>query len=163
MRQIINYSTFASCFFEELAKLKMKNRKDMKKNLMLCLALAGMTTAMADEYPYLMFQNNDGTTTSVASEGLTITFSDGKLIAKNADGSKTFTLTELNKMFFSKNADVTGIEETPKDASAEPVEVFTLAGISVGRFENMKEAQNTLSKGCYVVKSASGTLKITVK
>ena len=45
----------------------------------------------------------------------------------------------------------------------EPVEVFTMTGISMGKYESMKQAQATLEQGIYVVKSKNKTLKITVK
>ena len=138
----------------------------MKKYLSIILALAGIATAQAEDndYPYLMFQTADGTTTAVASSNLTITFSDGKLIATDANnGIQTFTLTDLSKMFFSATADVTGIEETEAEEDDEAVEVFTTTGISLGKFENMKEAQSKLERGIYVMKSKSRTLKIAVK
>ena len=136
----------------------------MKKQFITLLALAGMATAQAEDndYPYLMFQTTDGTTTAVASSNLTITFSDGKLIATDANtGTQTFTLTDLSKMFFS--TDATGIEETEAETDNEAVEVFTTTGISLGKFENMKEAQSALERGIYVMKSKSRTLKIAVK
>ena len=45
----------------------------------------------------------------------------------------------------------------------EAIEVFTLTGISVGKYKNMQQAQNTLERGIYVVKSKNRTLKIAVK
>lgn len=136
----------------------------MKKYFITLLALVGMATAEAEDndYPYLMFQTTDGTTTAVAASGLTITFSDGKLIATDANnGTQIFTLTDLNKMFFS--TDATGIEETEAEADNEAVEVFTTTGISLGQFENMKAAQSALERGIYVMKSKIRTLKIAVK
>ena len=138
-----------------------------KKTLSLAvILLLGMTTAQADDYPYLMFQTTDGSTTAVAAADLTITFSDGKLLATNVDGSKTFTLTDLSKMFFSATGDASGIDEV-QDSGLQtnngPVEVFTLAGFSLGNYETLEQAKRALSPGIYLLKSGSRTIKIAVK
>lgn len=129
--------------------------------MILLVASVGLLTAHADDYPYLMFQATDGTTTAVASSSLTITFADGDMTVTDGTTTQTLPLTSLSKMFFS--ADATGIEDTKTQASDEAIEVFTLTGISVGKYKNMQQAQNTLERGIYVVKSKNRTLKIAVK
>ena len=133
----------------------------MRKAMILLVASVGLLTAHADDYPYLMFQATDGTTTAVASSSLTITFADGDMTVTDGTTTQTLPLTSLSKMFFS--ADATGIEDTKTQASDEAIEVFTLTGISVGKYKNMQQAQNTLERGIYVVKSKNRTLKIAVK
>ena len=76
---------------------------------MTLVAIVGTLSAWADDYPYLVFQNADGSVKTVAVESLTITFSDGKLLATNVAGTETFALSDLSKMYFS--SDATGIEE----------------------------------------------------
>lgn len=145
----------------------------MKKGLFFLLATMGLTTAHADnyDYPYLTLQQSDGTLQSVSVESLVLTISDGKLLVTNTDGSQTFTLTALSQMHFSAtdetgNTDdsgqATSIINAPTTLTA-PVEVYTLSGISLGTFENIPQAQATLQRGIYVVKSGSQTLKIAVK
>ena len=135
----------------------------MKKSFFFLLTLAAVATAQADDYPYLTFQTAGGESTSVLTSSLVIPFSGGNLVATASDGTATtLPLSGLSKMYFSASG-TTGIEETPAATTDEPVEVFTLAGISLGQYENLKHAQTTLAKGIYVVKSPSRTLKISVR
>jgi len=140
----------------------------MKRTILLAaIAAWGFNPTWADDYPYLMFQTADGNTIAVTASELTITFADGKLIATNAEGTQTLTLTDLSKMYFSTTGDANAIEDVkadgPTDMSQEPVEVFTLTGISIGKYDTLQQAKSSLSQGIYVVKSASRTLKIAVK
>ena len=119
----------------------------------------GAMTAQAYDYPYLTFQMTDGTVQSVAVDDLTIAFSDGQLVATNADGSQTFTLTELSKMYFSTTS--TAIEDVT--ASEAAVEVYTVQGVSKGTFDSMQTAKASLGKGIYIIKCDGSTFKIAVK
>ena len=75
----------------------------MKKLLMTLVGMICMTAAMADDvYPYLTIESADGNTTSIGAKGLTLTADDqGSLIAANSEETKTFTLSDLAKMYFS--------------------------------------------------------------
>lgn len=76
-----------------------------KKILMTMFALWGVLQgAWCNDYLYLTFQNADGATKSLSVESLSITFGDGKLMATNVDGEEVLSLTDLSKMYFSKNA-----------------------------------------------------------
>lgn len=136
----------------------------MKKSCFFLLTLAAVATAQADDYPYLTFQTADGQTQSVATTELVITFADGNLVATDNNGATTtFPLSSLQKMYFASEAsESTGIDLL-STAADEPVEVFTLTGISQGRYENLQQAQSTLAKGIYVVKGENRTFKISVK
>ena len=147
---------------------KLNTTPIMKRTILLAaIAAWGFNPTWADDYPYLMFQTADGNTIAVTASELTITFADGKLIATNAEGTQTITLTDLSKMYFSTTGDANAIEDVkadgPTDMSQEPVEVFTLTGISIGKYDTLQQAKSSLSQGIYVVKSASRTLKIAVK
>ncbi|MBQ8464316.1 MAG: hypothetical protein IJ544_09420 [Prevotella sp.] len=135
----------------------------MKKLLTLTIALAGLTTAGAYDYPYLTFQSADGSTTSVSVESLTITINDGQLVVRNADGSQTFTVAQLSKMFFSETAEATGISTAKTDGTSEEVEVYTVGGIAIGKFASMAQAKQTLKPGLYVVRSGNKTTKINIR
>ena len=135
--------------------------KTMKRTVFILFTLLGVATTQADDYPYLTFQTSDGTEQSIASSALVFTFADGKLKATNGINSLEIALTDLNKMYF--NTEATGIEETTIREKEEEVEAFSLAGIPMGKYENIEQARHALPKGIYVVKGASKTLKIAVK
>ena len=136
----------------------------MKKVFLFVLGLAGTLMAHADDYPYLTFLDTNGTEQSVVATGLVITFSDGQMNATDNNGKvTTISLSDLKKMYFSSATsaiDSTGTEEEAKDSE---VEVFTLAGNSRGKYEDIRQAKTALQKGVYVVKRSNQTLKIAVQ
>ena len=99
----------------------------MKRLLLILMTMAGAMTAQADDYPYLTFQTQDGTLTSVATSSLTLAIESGQLVVN--DGEKTFTLTDLKKMYFSTD-DATAIESLTdkKQTTAESGLWFTIDG-----------------------------------
>lgn len=132
----------------------------MKKILILLMVLmAKGLSVQADDYtyPYLTFETSGGNIVSVPVSSLTLTIADGTLTA----GSQSFSLSELSKMYFS-TADVTAIDEVA-DNTSEGVEIFTLDGLSLGKFNRMNEATATLKRGVYIVRSNRGTIKIAVQ
>ena len=134
----------------------------MKKLVFTMLMMAGILQAKAYDYPYLVFQNSEGTATFLAVESLSITINDGKLVATNADGSQTFSLSDLSKMFFSKTTEITGINDINTNGSQE-VEVFTTGGVKLGMFESITSAKTSLKPGIYVIKNSQKTYRIAVK
>jgi len=134
----------------------------MKKLFATILMMVGILQAKAYEYPYLVFLNNEGTATTLSVESLSITVSDGKLVATNVNGSQTFSLSDLSKMFFSKTTDLTGINEMGT-AYEEEVEVYTTGGVALGKFNNISAANASLKKGIYVIKNSQKTYIIAVK
>ena len=134
----------------------------MKKTIILMMmVLAVAAKAMADDYPWLAFQTADGAVKSVAVKNLTLTFSNGTLVATNGDGNYAFSLDNLNKMFFS--TEPTRIADNTLDSESDEAEVFTVAGVAVGRFANADAAKAALKPGLYVIKSKNGTFKMSVK
>ena len=134
----------------------------MKKLVLTTLITLGTLQVQAYEYPYLVFQNTEGTTTAFAVESLTITISEGKLVAKNAEGTQSFSLGDLSKMYFTRQADLTGISDTDTSED-ESVEVFTTGGIKLGKYLNINEAKTSLKPGLYILKSKQKSFKIVVK
>lgn len=133
----------------------------MKKFFATIVALIGTLAAQAYDFPYLILQSADGNTQAVSVESLTITFADGQLVAVNDNGSQIFTLTDLNKMFFSNSGDATGI--STMESVGESVEAFTLGGLSLGKFSSMVEAKSSLKTGVYVLRSKNKNVKIAIK
>lgn len=135
----------------------------MKKSMLMMMVLISTLQAWAYDYPYLTFQLSDGSTQSVAVESLVLTFNEaGQLVATNADGMQTFTLTNLSKMYFGTES--TGIAETISSTPVDgTVEVFTTGGVFIGRFNTMSQARAQMKQGVYVVKQNGQTKKIAVK
>ena len=135
----------------------------MKKILILVLALMTSVMTYADEvnYGYLVFTTQEGTEKSVGVDNLKLTFVNGQIVVDNGVESQTYDLSSLSKMFFSGNA-VDGIEETMIDANEE-VDVFTVSGIGMGRFNNVDDAKKSLRRGVYIFKQGSKTNKISIK
>lgn len=134
----------------------------MKKLVLTTLITLGSLQAQAYDYPYLVFQNTEGTTTAFAVESLTITISDGKLVAKNAEGTQSFTLGDLSKMYFTRQADLTGISNTDTSED-EIVEIFTTGGVNLCKYLNVNEAKSSLKPGLYILKSKQKSYKIVIK
>jgi len=123
----------------------------MKKIVLFMMALAGVQTLLADDYPYLVFETADGAKTAVSSTALTITIKDGKLMA----GSKEFALTDLNKMYFSETEETTAIEAVDVETLDDATEIYDLQGRKVTKAQ--------MRRGVYVIKTKKGIRKVNVK
>ncbi len=132
----------------------------MKKLFLTLLAVIAVLTMRADGYPYLLFQTTDGTIHAMSVESLTMEISGGQLVVTNSEETQTFTLSDLDKMFFYENT--TGIDEIFSTESGE-VSVFTIMGIYVGKYPDANEALKLLDKGLYILKTKSNTVKIAVQ
>ena len=123
----------------------------MKKLVLLIMLMTAAISAQADGYTYLTFETTDGAKVSVEVSALSITISGTTLTA----GSQQFTLSNLNKMYFSNSDETTGIESITISTLDDDAEIYDLNG--------RKVAKDQLKKGVYVVKSNSGNHKIVVK
>jgi len=135
----------------------------MKKWILCLMAVVAIQVLAADfTYKYLVVKGSDGMQTSLASEGLKLTFDDGQLLAVNDNGSKTFTLTDLASMHFSETGSTTGIDKQ-LTADSQELNVYTLSGMYVGTFDSMSNLKSQLQSGVYVVKQNKKSTKIIVK
>lgn len=132
----------------------------MKRLLLTLFIVVTSLMARADDYPYMIFQTTDGTIHAMAVESLNMEINNGQLVATNNEETQTFTLTDLNRMFFCD--DTTGIDEVFSDDAGE-VSVFTIMGIYVGKYPDANEALKLLDKGLYILKTKSNTVKIAVQ
>ena len=127
----------------------------MKKILLSFMALIGVLTAQAESYSYLTFETTDGAKVSVSTTGLSLSISGTMLTA----GSQTFTLSNLNRMYFSTTDEstTTGIKaiDSSQLSMDESVEVYDLQGHKVEKSQ--------MRNGAYIVKTKNGTFKIAVK
>ena len=105
----------------------------------------------AENYSYLTFELTDGSKTSVSVTSLTISISGTTLTA----GDKSFTLTNLSKMYFSNTDETSGISTLTVEDMDNISEIYDLNG--------RKVSKDQLTKGVYVVKSKEGTYKIAVR
>ncbi len=128
----------------------------MKKAIISCLLSILSIGTWASDYQYLVFTLSDGTQQSVTASDLTITFSDGNLVATSGSTTlATIALTSLTSMEFSN--ETTGIDNiesslTIDDAAA----IYDMGGRLMPR-----NAQ--LPKGVYVMKTNNKTIKFQVK
>lgn len=133
----------------------------MKKQIIgFILAAISITTHAAD-YTYLTLVEQDGTKTSLTAIGLTITFSDGNLVATNSitSESKTIPLSNFVSMNFSNNSEsTTGINtiESESFSISDADAIYDLAGRQISSYA-------PLAKGIYIIKKGSVTRKIQIK
>ena len=108
----------------------------------------------ADEgngYAYLTFEMKDGEKVSLATSSLTLTINGNTLLA----GEQSFSLSNLNKMYFSKTDETTGIEETAIATLDKGADIYNLQGHKVSKEQ--------MHKGVYIIKTKDRTYKIFVK
>lgn len=112
----------------------------------------------AEDYTYLTFQTKDGTEYSIAVSGLSITFSDGYMVA--SDGT-ALPLSDLSKMYFNTTSD---IENMKIDTAGGAVLVFNASGVQIGSYPTLSKALSALGKGLYMIRKDNGeTNKIIVR
>lgn len=131
----------------------------MKKTLLLFIALLGITSVQAEDYKYLTIVGIDGTKTSITAVGLSISFSDTQLTAKNAytDETATVELTNLASMNFTNTDETTGIRETISEKETNNVDmIYNLQGQQL-------PTNAALAKGIYIFKKENETQKVLVK
>ena len=135
----------------------------MKRFLISSAVLSLAVAANADTYSSLSFQQQDGTTLSVGVESLQMTFTDSgsTLVISNGTESHTVSVADLAKMFFSGSTS-TGITEATADSNGE-LQVYTISGTYVGRFDSRDSMESSASPGIYLVKQNGKTHKIAVK
>ena len=138
------------------------------KQMLATAALLAVSSlcAYADDtpyaYPYLVMTTSGGERATLAVDELVITFSDGKLVAKNASGIQSFNLTDLAKMNFATSGDVAdGIERMNADElKTKDAEIYDLSG---RKMLNANDGNQKLESGVYVVKQNGRTFKMYVK
>lgn len=129
----------------------------MRRVLLLLFTFLGLAVVRAEDYAYLTIVGADGGKTSLTAVGLTLSFSDDNLVARNAytDESLTLPLSSLASMNFSNSDETTGITSVHAVTSGDDA-VYTIQGqrLPVGA---------PLKKGIYIVRKGSTTQKVQVK
>ena len=126
--------------------------------LLLCAVMA-----QAGEYAYLVFTNAEGTKTALSVSDLSMTVNGTQLEVTNAQGSVNFVLTDLAAMQFSVDGET--LEEGISNVlnADAPVEVYTILGTKVGRYNNLLEAAGVLGKGSYVISNGNNAQTIVLQ
>lgn len=129
----------------------------IKKLVAGCLLMVPAMLA-AEDYPWLTFTLADDSAISVPSELLTIDYQEGKLKLSSPSVSREIPLNEVKSMKFTPSE--SGILEVAGVSQEDAVELFTVGGISAGKFRSMEQARHTLPSGIYLVKSGNKSLKV---
>ena len=125
----------------------------MRRRILLLLSMMGTLSMHATDYTYITFETTDGNRISVSAESLTLTVSGMTLMA----GNQSFALVNLSKMYFSTSDEsTTGISEMLAVNLDEVTDIYDLQGHKVSK-NQMRSGQ------AYIVKTTSGTYKVTVK
>ena len=135
----------------------------MQKIGIMLTMLVCAVMAQAGEYAYLVFTNTEGTKTALSVSDLSMTVNGTQLEVTNAQGSVNFVLTDLAAMQFSVDGETLeeGISNVLNaDAS---VEVYTILGTKVGRYNNLLEAAGVLGKGSYVISNGKNAQTIILR
>ena len=129
------------------------------RKIVFVLAVCCAMMMQAATYSYLVFTNTDGTTTAFSVSNLTLTVNDSNLKVTNDEGTVNMLLTDLATMQFTNEA--TAVENVLN--GDQPVQVYSLSGVSMGTFGSMVEAAQQLGAGAYVITSGKNAQTIVVK
>ena len=142
----------------------------MKRIYLSLMLLLGVTTASAQNYDYLILQENSGNATGLKIDGLELTFDKGNLVAQNAEGTKTIALADMQKMYFSSNPTSVGSVTNGDVKDLVTVENGTLkvnapadAKVAVYSVDGRQVKPGKLTTGTYVVRVNNKSVKVLVK
>lgn len=136
----------------------------MKKALFFLAACFSIAVAKAESVKYMTFQTTDGTEHSLSlSGGIDISFDNGELVAKAADGEFRAPLTEMRDMWFAIQA--TSIQEALSDTVTEgtPVKIASTDGRTRMEVLWSRNGSLNLPAGVYIVQADGKTYKVFIK
>ena len=133
----------------------------MKKILVLAVTVVCAGIAQAADYQYLVFTNTAGTTTALTVSNMTLTVNGSELSVTNSEGTQAFTLTDLASMQFSKDGEVTAIENVID--GEKTVDVYSVTGVGLGSYGSLYEAAGVLPTGAYVIKQGGKAQTVVVR
>ena len=131
------------------------------KKVSLLFALGFAMMAYASTYNYLVFTNQNGSTTAFSVNNLTLKVNGNELSVTNNDGTVNLVLTNLVSMQFSKDKTITSLENVIN--ADEIVQVYSVTGASLGTYNSMVEAAKKLSAGTYILSNGKLSQTIVVK
>ncbi len=132
----------------------------MRKFVIPIVALYASISVAAYEYPNLNFVSIDGTTKSVAVDGLELTYSDGRLVVVSQGETLNLDASQLSKMYFASDQSMVGDLVVDMLGS---VAVYSTLGVYLGEYSSVEDVEASLVSGIYIVKSSGRTDKIVVR
>lgn len=137
----------------------------MKKWILFLMAIAAIHVCAADyTYKYMVLTASDGTQTTVPTDGLKFSISDGGLVVSSQTGTVTLPLSSLKTMRFAVDGTTTPIDEAVNPLTQHgPVDVYDLSGMYRGRYDSIGQMKCSLRTGVYVIKQNGKNMKMTVK
>lgn len=132
------------------------------KKIILMFLLVCAVMAQAGEYAYLVFVNQNNDTTALSVADMTLNVSENNLSVTNAEGTVNFTLTDLQFMQFMTEQGQLARLDNVLNANA-PMDVYTVLGVKVGRYNSLPEAATVLGKGSYVITNGKNSQTIILK
>ena len=134
----------------------------MRKIILIALLVCAVM-AQAGEYAYLVFVNQNNDTTALSVTDMTLSVNENSLSVTNAEGTVNFTLTDLQFMqFMTEDGHVAQALDNVLDANA-PIDVYTILGVKVGRYNSLLEAAGVLNKGSYVISNGKNAQTIVLQ
>lgn len=122
------------------------------KKIFLLLAAILLPLCLSAAYQSLLIKDSAGKEYIVNVNGLSITFSNGNLVATNNEGSISIAVDGLSTMEFVEKTS-TVIEEV---VIAGTMEIYTISGEPCGTYTSAEEASASLPGGIYIVKYQTG-------
>ncbi|MCM1437287.1 MAG: hypothetical protein NC194_05260 [Prevotella sp.] len=123
--------------------------------------MAMILPAVANAELRLNVVTTDGADHSFLTSHLVMSVENDKLCISNDDAKEEFSLSGLSKMYFTT---VESVEEFPVlMVGNDAVQVYSLDGLFMGKYDSLNEAVATLPAGIYMFKTTNGTLKISLK
>ena len=92
---------------------------------------------------------------------MTLSVNGSELTVTNAEGTQAFTLTDLAAMQFSKDGEVSAIENVIDGEKA--VEVYSVTGVGLGSYGSLYEAAGVLPTGAYVIEQGGKSQTVVVR
>lgn len=129
------------------------------RKIVLVLAVCCALMAQAGDYGYLVFTNTNASTSVFSVTNLTLTVNGSDLQVTNDEGTVNLVLTELASMQFSNDPQAI---ENVLDGD-QPMQVFSVSGVSLGTFGSLLEAAQQLNAGAYVISNGKKSQTIILQ
>lgn len=133
----------------------------MKNVLFMVIATLAtcLGTRAADESALVIVDNN-GAETSVSTQGLLVQVENGSLVVENTEGTRSYELASLQKMFFGSSTGTVDMTLTGVDTR---VSLYYPSGVKAGEYDSLNAARSSsVAPGLYIVKRADGSTFKTV-